>query len=181
MAAWKSLLLFAGVALVPAASAKEDLSVHRDVVCKTYRAPRGGAHPIHSSLSSVVHPAVASVSDKFNVLDIAVGLNISHPDVGALRVSLEAREPCAVHHNALTQSSIVSKVSCVDAEARQTRLLASYGGCVVVLGNSGSMPQRMRDTRLTTTPPRAPTQAAGGPVQHLLRRLRRARARQGRP
>ena len=137
MAAWKSVLLFAGVALalVPAASAKEDLSVHRDVVCKTYRAPRGGAHPILSSLSSVVRPAVVSVSDKFNVLDIAVGVNISHPDVGALKVSLEAREPCAVHHNALTQSSIVSKASCVDAEARQTRLLAHYGGCVV-LGRS---------------------------------------------
>ena len=132
MAAWKSVLLFAGVALalVAAASASKDLSVHRDVVCKTYRAPKGGAHPIHSSLSSVVHPAVVSVSDKFNVLDIAVGLNISHPDVGALKVSLEAREPCAVHHNALTRSGIVSKVSCVDAEARQTRLLANYGGCV---------------------------------------------------
>ena len=132
MAARKTCL-FAGVALALAtvAGADKDLSVHRDVVCKTYRAPRGGAHPIHSSLSSVVHPAVVSVSDKFNVLDIAVGLNISHPDVGALKVSLEAREPCAVHHNALTQSSIVTKVSCVDAEARQTRLLAHYGGCVV--------------------------------------------------
>ena len=171
MAAWKSCLLFVAVALavVAAASAKKDLSVHRNVVCKTYRAPRGGAHPILSSLSSVVHPAVASVSDKFNVLDIAVGLNISHPDVGALKVSLEAREPCAVHHNALTQSSIVSKASCVDAEARQTRLLANYGGYVVILGYSGSIsPPRMRDTRLTLAP-RAPTQAAGGPVQHLLR------------
>ena len=107
--------------------------MHRDVVCKTYRAPRGGEHPIRSSESSASHPAVVSVSDTFNVLDIAVGLNISHPDVGALRVSLEAREPCAVHHNALTQSSIVSKASCVDAEARQTRLLAHYGGCVVVV------------------------------------------------
>ena len=135
--AWKSVLLFVGVALafVAAVGADKNLSVHRDVVCKTYRAPKG-EHPIHSSLSSVVHPAVVSVSDKFNVLDIAVGVNISHPDVGALRVSLEAREPCAVHHNALTQSSIVSKASCVDAEARQTRLLASYGGCVVVIERS---------------------------------------------
>ena len=139
MAAWKSVLLFAGVALALAAAASatrhDALSAHRDVVCKTYRAPKG-EHPIRSSESSAVHPAVASVSDKFNVLDIAVGLNISHPDVGALRVSLEAREPCAVHHNALTQSSIVSKASCVDAEARQTRLLAHYGGCVVVIERS---------------------------------------------
>ena len=137
MAAWKSVLLFVGVALAfaTAAGADKDLSAHRDVVCKTYRAPRGGAHPIRSSESSASHPAVVSVSDTFNVLDIAVGVNISHPDVGALRVSLEAREPCAVHHNALTQSSMVSKVSCVDAEARQTRLLAHYGGCVV-LGRS---------------------------------------------
>ena len=143
MAAWKSVLLFVGVALAfaTAAGASKDLSVHRDVVCKTYRAPRGGAHPIHSSLSSVVHPAVASVSDKFNVLDVAVGLNISHPDVGALKVSLEAREQCAVHKNALTQSSIVSKVSCVDAETRQTRLLAHYGGCVVVIERSVGLPE----------------------------------------
>ena len=77
MAAWKSCL-FAGVALalVAAASAKKDLSVHRNVVCKTYRAPKGGAHPIHSSLSSVVRPAVVSVSDKFNVLAIAVRLKM---------------------------------------------------------------------------------------------------------
>ena len=178
MAAWKSVLLFVGVALAfaTAAGADKDLSVHRDVVCKTYRAPKGGAHPILSSLSSVVHPAVASVSDTFNVLDVAVGLNISHPDVGALRVSLEAREPCAVHHNALTQSSIVSKASCVDAEARQTRLLAHYGGCVVVLGYSVDLPERAlyeADTCSACTY----TQAAGGPVQHLLRRLRRAHAR----
>ena len=92
----------------------------------------------------MVHPAVASVPDKFNVLDIAVGLNISHPDVGALRVSLEAREPCAVHHNALTQSSIVSKASCVDAEARQTRLLAHYGGCVVVIERSAHRTRTIR-------------------------------------
>ena len=142
------LCLFAVVALALAAAAgatrHDALSAHRDVVCKTYRAPRGGAHPIHSSLSSVVHPAVVSVSDKFNVLDIAVGVNISHPDVGALKVSLEAREPCAVHHNALTQSSIVSKVSCVDAEARQTRLLASYGGCVVVIERSAHRTRAIR-------------------------------------
>ncbi|MEC7233362.1 MAG: hypothetical protein VXW31_10495, partial [Planctomycetota bacterium] len=115
------LCLFAVVALALAAAAgatrHDALSAHRDVVCKTYRAPRGGAHPIRSSESSAGHPvAVVSVSDTFNVLDIAVGLNISHPDVGALRVSLEAREPCAVHHNAL--ASQVSGVSCVDAEAR---------------------------------------------------------------
>ena len=125
--------LFASVALtlIVSACANKDLSVHRNVVCKTYRAPNS-VYTIQSSESMTAVPAVAMVSDKFNVLDIAVGVNITHPNVGALKISLEAREPCSVHNNMLTQGNAASKVSCVDAETRQTRLLANYGGCVLL-------------------------------------------------
>lgn len=124
--------LFASVALtlIVSACANKDLSVHRNVVCKTYRAPKS-VYAIQSSESMTAVPAVAMVSDKFNVLDIAVGVNITHPNVGALKISLEAREPCSVHNNMLTHGNAASKVSCVDAETRQTRLLANYGGCVL--------------------------------------------------
>ena len=42
-----------------------------------------------------VYPMLgAIVSDKFNVLDLAVGMNITHPQIGALKIVLENREPC---------------------------------------------------------------------------------------
>ena len=113
------------------------------MLCKTYRAPKS-VYAIQSSESMTAVPAVAMVSDKFNVLDIAVGVNITHPNVGALKISLEAREPCSVHNNMLTHGNAASKVSCVDAETRQTRLLANYGGCVLFFFTSVSVVWWMR-------------------------------------
>lgn len=103
-----------------------DLSVQRNVMCKTYKAP-AGSYPITSSENVQQFPVVITVPDKFNVLDIAVGMNVTHPNVGALKVTLQNREPCT-DRPLVPVGNAQAKISCVTAETRTTRLMQNYGG-----------------------------------------------------
>ena len=74
------------------------------------------------------------VTDKFNVLDIAVGMNITHPQIGALKLVLENREPCTLRPfiPAASQTGLQAYNTCIDAEKRSTRLMSNFGGYVIV-------------------------------------------------
>merc|ERR1712060_207831 len=97
------------------------LAVSRAVVCKRY-----STSPNASIIGGGGAEAVIHVFDQFNVIDVAVGLNSTHPAVGSLSVELSAREPCS--HSGYGASFGSSSVSCINASSRKTRVLAGVGG-----------------------------------------------------
>jgi subtilisin-like proprotein convertase family protein len=134
MARVYTFIACATIALVCVSSLAEaaqmrELSVQRNVICKTYRAPAGRVN-ITSSAVELRMPATAMVTDKFNVLDIAVGMNITHPQIGALKLVLENREPCTLRPfiPAASQTGLQAYNTCIDAEKRSTRLMSNFGG-----------------------------------------------------